>query len=70
MKAHFYCQNLTGEVRFDIQEWNRVYLEFRNSGLSESDRRAILHPPACKIQCFDFMAIAGERQTRIKKNLK
>lgn len=63
--AHFYCQNLCGDVNFSIDEWNKAYDEVKN--MSEEVQRLVLDdPPACKEQCFSCMAIVGE--ARIKNN--
>ena len=64
----FYCQHLTGDVNFSIDEWNKVHDQIQGMGLSEKEEKFILFGPqeCCKEQCFDCMAIVGER--RLKTN--
>jgi hypothetical protein len=46
------------------------YIADCGKGLSEADQSKILHPPACAEQCFDCMAIVGERRLKIKTKTK
>lgn len=70
MENNFYCQKICGEVGFSIDEWNKDYVELEKSGLSQKEKDAILHPPKCKEQCFDCMAIVGKRQKETAELLK
>ena len=66
--CHFYCQNVAGEVNFSIDEWNKAYEEVKDK--SEEIQRLVLDPqPPCKEQCFDCMAIVGERRKRTQEFL-
>lgn len=64
--AHFYCQKLTGDANFSIKEWNRVHDEIKDLGLTEKEENDILFGDGepCKEQCFDCMAIVGERRSK------
>lgn len=63
---HFYCQRLTGGG-FDINEWNKAFDEVKDSS-REIQKLVLDSPPACKEQCFDCIAIVGERR-KATKNL-
>ncbi len=67
MKAHFYCQNLCGEVDFDINEWNKALKYCNDTGLSQEQRDAILNPPACKEQCDACINIVLDTRARNKE---
>ena len=65
---HFYCQNLVGDVNFSIDEWNKAFEEVKDK--SEEIRRLVLDsPPACEKQCFDCIAIVGERRAKTQQRL-
>ena len=70
LKKHpsFYCQKACGEVGFSIEEWNEAYLYCVYNNLSKEETNKILHPElfTCESQCFNCMAIVGER--RLKTN--
>jgi hypothetical protein len=67
-KPHFYCQHLTEEVGFSIEEWNKTYNEIKDLGLSEKEEQYILFGPqeGCKEQCAACMAIVGEIRLKTK----
>lgn len=62
MKANFFCQHLTGDPSFSIEEWNAVALALDQANVSEKEQKSILFPDACTAQCFNCMAIVGHRQ--------
>ena len=64
---NFYCQNVCGDLNFSIDEWNKAYQEVKDK--SEEIQRLVLDPPVCNKQCFDCMAIVGERRTRTQELL-
>ena len=65
VKCHFYCQNLVGDVNFCIDAWNKAYDEVKDK--SEEIQRMVLDPPpACEKQCFECLAIVGERRKETK----
>lgn len=65
----FYCQKVCGEEGFSIDEWNKAYDYCEKAGIEGVERDKILNPELfpCEKQCFDCMAIVGERQTKTKK---
>jgi hypothetical protein len=64
----FYCQNVSGDVNFSIEEWNKAYHEVKD--MSEEIQRLVLDdPPPCKEQCFACMAIVGEARKRNNESL-
>jgi hypothetical protein len=62
---NFYCQQKCGEVDFSIDEWNKAFKYCIDNNLSEEEINKILDGEPCENQCFDCMAIVGERK---KKN--
>ncbi len=66
--AMFYCQKVTGEG-FSIAEWNEAFRYCNENNIEGEERDKILNPEMfpCGTQCFDCMAIVGERQSRTKK---
>ncbi len=70
-KAHFYCQNLCGQVDFDIDEWNLALKYCDESGIKGIERDRILHPEKfpCSEQCFSCIAIVGERRLKTQEIL-
>ena len=63
-KAKFYCQNTCGTIGFSIDEWNETDKALNKIALSEKEKNKILFPPHCNNQCFDCLAIVGERQCK------
>lgn len=63
MHAHFYCQKLVGDANFSIDEWNKQLKICNDLGIEM--------PPepteGCKEQCFDCLAIVGERRAKTQK---
>lgn len=68
-KPHFYCQNLTGDINFSIEEWNNTYNNIKETGLSETEENYILFGTGegCKEQCFNCMAIVDQRRKNTDK---
>jgi len=66
---NFYCQKICGEEGFSIDEWNKVSKDLDKTNLSEQDKQDILFPPKCEKQCFDCLALVGERQIKTKNLL-
>jgi hypothetical protein len=62
---NFYCIKESGG-NFSIDEWCDTASALEKTNLSEQQKNTILFPPKCKEQCFDCMAIVGERQLRTK----
>lgn len=71
MRTNFYCQNICGDVDFSIEEWNKTYNEIKDLGLSEKEEQFILFGSGepCKEQCFNCMAIVGERQKQTARTI-
>lgn len=66
--CHFYCQNVVGDANFSIDEWNKAYEDVKNK--SEEIQRLVLDPPPpCEKQCFDCIAIVGERRNKTQELL-
>lgn len=65
---NFYCQNKSGSPEFSIDEWNNAYDEVKD--MSEEIQSLVLEGKPCKEQCFDCMAIVGERKIQTNKILK
>lgn len=67
--CHFYCQQLTGDVDFSIDEWNQTYNSIKDAGLTEAEENYILFGSreGCREQCFACMAIVGQRRLATKK---
>lgn len=63
MNKTFYCQKSCGSEDFSIDEWNKV---FKNKALSEEQKDYILSEEPCKKQCFDCVAIVGQRRIETK----
>lgn len=60
----FYCQRITGDANFSIEEWNKQF-----KLCCELDMDMPPDPEPCDKQCFDCMAIVGNQQTKTKKLL-
>lgn len=63
----FYCQKTCGSEDFTIEEWNKVSEDLEETNLSQQEKWDILFPPHCEKQCFDCMAIVGERRLKTKE---
>lgn len=61
----FYCQNVVGDANFSIDEWNKQFELCMELGI-EMPRD--LSP--CKKQCFDCLAIVGERRRKTIEIMK
>ena len=66
-KKNFYCQNLCGEVDFDINEWNKAFQFCIDSGMNEKQMKEILDPDGCKTQCNACINVVLDRQAENKK---
>lgn len=66
---NFYCQKECGEVGFSIDEWNKAFQYCIDNNLSKEQTNKVLYGEPCSIQCFDCMAIVGERRCKTKKLL-
>lgn len=64
---NFYCQKECGEVGFSIDEWNESFIEIQKMPISEAEKEKLLNGEDCKKQCFDCMAIVGERRSKTKE---
>lgn len=60
MRKNFYCQRVVGDANFSISEWNE---QFKICCELEIDMPSDKLDP-CENQCFDCMAIVGERQKK------
>jgi chaperonin GroES len=60
----FYCQRVVGDAEFSIEEWNKQFKICCDLDIEMPDE-----PEPCTKQCFDCMAIVGERQLKTKKLL-
>lgn len=56
----FYCQNLIGDANFSIKEWNEQYKICNDLGIKIPSEPK----ECCKEQCFECMAIIGERKKK------
>lgn len=63
---NFYCQKVCGEQGFSIDEWNKASNDLDKTNLSEKEKQDILFPAKCTNQCFDCIAIIGQRQSETK----
>lgn len=59
--SKFYCKDQKGEVVM-TSKLMRILEE-----MTEEERIDLLGPEPCKKQCFDCMAIVGERQIKTKQ---
>lgn len=64
---NFYCQQVCGEVDFDISKHNALLEEVYKMPIPNSEMEKIINGEPCKKQCFECIAIVGE--TRIKNKL-
>jgi hypothetical protein len=64
----FYCKYVIGDPDFSIEEWNKAYKEINAMPISEAEKEKLItgNTEQCKEQCFDCMAIVGERQLKTK----
>jgi hypothetical protein len=61
MSKNFYCKNICGDPDFSIEQWHEQMLNCLKAGIKmPSDVK-------CTEQCFDCMAIVGERQKQTKE---
>lgn len=65
--SNFYCQQLCGEIDFSINEWNKAYDEINKLPISQEEKNKLIDGEPCKEQCFNCMAIVGEKQSNTKK---
>lgn len=63
----FYCQQKCGAPDFSIDEWNKSYLEIQAMPISEEEKNKLIDGEPCTEQCFDCMAIVGERRIKTEK---
>jgi hypothetical protein len=56
---------------FSIDEWNKAFKFCIDNNLSEEETNKILHPEMfpCEKQCFDCIAIVGERRIKTQQLL-
>jgi hypothetical protein len=66
---NFYCQKVCAAECFSIDDWNDAFRYCNENNIEGEERNRILHPDMfpCKEQCFDCMAIVGERQRRTRE---
>lgn len=67
METNFYCQQKCGQVDFSIDEWNKAYKEINAMPISEEEKQKLIDGDPCKQQCFDCIAIVGERRIKNQK---
>lgn len=65
--TNFYCQQKCGIVGFSIDEWNKAYKEINAMPISEAEKQRLIDGEPCTEQCFDCMAIVGERRIKTRK---
>jgi hypothetical protein len=70
MTGGFYCQIKCGEVGFSIDQWNKSYREIEAMPISEQEKQKLLFPDPCTKQCFDCMAIVGDRRNKTQQLIK
>lgn len=66
---NFYCQIKCVPVDFNIDEWNKASKEIDAMPISEEEKQKLLFPDPCEKQCFDCMAIVGERRRKTNELL-
>lgn len=59
----FYCQRVVGDAKFSIKEWNEQFRICQDLDIEMPE-----DPEPCGKQCFDCMAIVGERQAKTKES--
>jgi len=67
LETNFYCQQKCGQVDFSIDEWNKAYKEINAMPISEEEKQKLIDGDPCKQQCFDCIAIVGERRIKNQK---
>lgn len=66
---NYYCQKKSGAIDFSIDDWNDAYNYCVENESSEVEMSKILEGSKCKSQCFDCMAVVGDRQERTKTKI-
>lgn len=62
---NFYCKRWCGDPEFSIDEWNKTFVNLCAAGIENTKKgRAALGETHCEEQCFDCMAIVGERRKK------
>lgn len=64
ISMNFYCKNYKGEIVMTPK------LMLMLESMTEKERIDLLGPDPCKEQCFDCMAIVGERRIKTKNLIK
>jgi hypothetical protein len=66
-----YCQQVSGWLDFSIEAWNKMNTQLDAMGVSEAGKRKIMLEKRlatsglpCKEQCFECLAIVGERRKK------
>ena len=62
--TNFYCQQKCTDVDFSIDEWNEAFKTCIDLNLDEKATAEILEGKECDKQCFDCMAIIGNRRIK------
>ncbi len=65
-----YCDKIAGGS-FKIDEWNKLFEHCNKNNIQGKERDKILHPDKfpCEEQCFNCMAIVGERRLKTQQLL-
>ena len=66
---NFYCDNKAGGD-FDIAQWDKAFKKCIEQELTEEEIDKILEGDPCKDQCFDCMAIVGNRRRETQALIK
>lgn len=61
---NFYCQQKCADVDFNIDKWNEAFKTCIDLNLDEKSTAEILEGKECDKQCFDCMAIIGNRRIK------
>ena len=64
--TNFYCQNKCTPEDFSIDEWNKAFKTCIDLNLDEEATAEILEGKECDKQCFDCMAVIGNRRIKTK----
>ena len=62
-----YCQQKCGFEDFDIYEHDALLKEVWAMPISNADMDKIIDGESCKEQCFDCMAIIGDRRKKTQE---
>ena len=57
----FYCQRISGDVDFSIDEWNKQFKICNGLGIDFPD-----DPEPCKTQCFECLEIVAKTREKNK----